>query len=121
MKIRAGLQLAGNVGGALKDRREQRRARNSPEGLQQQTNKKGGDVILLSGCKDEQTSADAIINDSPSGALTYGLLHTLKTGGQSLSYEELLIGTRKVLKGKYSQIPQLCTGKEVNMKDQFIL
>ena len=76
--------------------------------------------IETEGCKDEQTSADAVINDSPSGALTYGLLHTLKRGGQSLSYQELLLNTRAVLKGKYTQVPQLCAGKEIDMKDQFL-
>lgn len=123
MKVRAGIGLLKGVGEAMKDARDVKKQNATSEatGLQQQSNKKGGKVILITGCKDEQTSADAFIDNSPSGALTYGLLHTLKNGGQSISYEDLLMKTREVLKGKYTQVPQLCTGEEINMNDQFIL
>jgi hypothetical protein len=32
------------------------------------------DVIQFSGCKDEQTSADAFINGEASGAMSYALI-----------------------------------------------
>lgn len=123
-KIKAGFSILSNIGGALKDLSESgnnKNESNESPGLKQASNKKGGNVVLITGCLDEQTSADAVINNSPSGALTYGLLKTLKTGGQSISYEELLTTTRKELQGQYSQIPQLCVGIELNLKDQFIL
>ena len=37
-----------------------------------------GTVFMISGCTDEQTSADAIINNKATGAMTWSLLEGLK-------------------------------------------
>ncbi|MBM9512283.1 caspase family protein [Desulfogranum marinum] len=64
--------------------------------------------ILWSGCKDNQTSADAYINNSYNGAFTYYFCKHMRTSGGGISRKELLRRVRQSLyKGGYSQIPQL--------------
>jgi metacaspase-1 len=64
--------------------------------------------LLVTGCRDTQTSADAYIGGSYNGALTYCLVETLKAGGGNISYRKLHDGTIKRLKqGGYDQVPQL--------------
>lgn len=61
------------------------------------------DVVMISGCKDSQTSADAYIGGKYSGALTWALLQNIKES----SWLNLLENIRSSLQKKYSQIPQL--------------
>jgi len=64
--------------------------------------------LLVTGCRDTQTSADAYIGGSYNGALTYCLVETLKAAGGTISYRKLHEGTIKRLKqGGYDQVPQL--------------
>lgn len=64
--------------------------------------------ILWSGCKANQTSADAYINNSYNGAFTYYFCKHMRTSGGGISRKELLRRVRQSLyKGGYSQIPQL--------------
>ena len=64
--------------------------------------------LLVTGCRDTQTSADAYIGGSYNGALTYCLVETLKAAGGNISYRKLHEGTIKRLKqGGYDQVPQL--------------
>jgi hypothetical protein len=64
--------------------------------------------LLLTGCRDTQTSADAYIGGSYNGALTYCVVETLKAGGSNTSYRKLHEGTIKRLKDRgYDQVPQL--------------
>ena len=69
---------------------------------------KQGDTILISGCKDNQTSADAFINGRYHGALTYYLFETLKESNWKLSYDNLVkIVNKKLDKCLYEQDPML--------------
>lgn len=64
--------------------------------------------ILWSGCKDNQTSADAYINNSYNGAFTYFFCKHMRSSGGRVSRKELLKRVRQSLyNGGYSQIPQL--------------
>lgn len=76
-------------------------------------------VILFSGCKDAQTSADAHIEQKFQGAMTWALLTALKEK-PSQTYAELLGNCRKLL-SKYSQTPQMSSGKEFDMNQMFSL
>jgi len=72
--------------------------------------------IMISGCKDTQTSSDAYnINNSKefSGAMTTSLLTTLKKFNYTITCWRLLKNMRAFLKKrKFSQVPQIsCTGK----------
>jgi len=79
------------------------------------------DVIQLSGCRDNQTSADASINNVATGAMSYALI-TVLNQNQNLSYSQLLTQIRQIMKEKrFSQIPQLSSSHPMNMNSQFIL
>lgn len=77
--------------------------------------KKGKDIVnvnipelLITGCRDTQTSADAYIGGTYNGALTYNLVEAIKEKKGRLTYRELHARTIELLKkGKFDQVPQL--------------
>ena len=72
-----------------------------------------GNVIMISGCNDNQTSADAYIEAKYQGAMTWAFLATLNTKNSALTltWRNLLIQMRDKLKtSAYTQLPQLATG-----------
>ena len=75
-----------------------------------------GNVILISGCLDNQTSAEAnIVEGKMSGAMTWSLLETLKQYPTGLTWNTLLTNMRKLLSSSgFIQIPQLSSGKPLN-------
>jgi hypothetical protein len=69
------------------------------------------DVVQFSGCRNDQTSADAFINGQPSGALSYAFVKCVNEQGSEQTYSELLVNIRTVMQqGSYAQVPQLSTG-----------
>ncbi|CAD2220624.1 Caspase domain containing protein, putative [Angomonas deanei] len=85
-----------------------------------------GDVLMISGCKDAQTSSDvnntAKMGNGTTGAggagtqcLTYILLNT-----QNLTFYDVMLQTRKMLKKKkFDQVPQLSCSKPLDMSSKF--
>jgi hypothetical protein len=63
--------------------------------------------LLITGCRDTQTSADAFIKGTYNGALTYFLVESIQESKGKLSYRELHKRTLAKLKGEYDQVPQL--------------
>jgi hypothetical protein len=64
--------------------------------------------ILITGCRDDQTSADAWIKGSYNGALTYHLVGAVVAARQPLTYRELHDRTSARLKAAgFRQVPQL--------------
>jgi hypothetical protein len=64
--------------------------------------------ILITGCRDTQTSADAHIGGSYNGALTYSLVAAMEEKSGKLTYGELHSRTLRLLKdGGFDQVPQL--------------
>lgn len=83
------------------------------------------DIVMISGCTDTQTSADAYIRDDEQkrnesqGAMTKSLLSSYKEG---ISYYDMITGMRKWLKSnRFTQIPQVSSGKSINTKDAYML
>ena len=70
--------------------------------------------ILWSGCKANQTSADAFFDGRYNGAFTYYFLQATN-GGNGLSRSDVIGRMRAAMKGKFSQVPQLET-KATNRK-----
>ena len=74
-----------------------------------------GEVFMISGSRDEQTSADAYINNAFAGALTYAVFSILRANQASIrtySWSSLLRDVRHFMRAnRYSQIPQLMTGQ----------
>ena len=64
--------------------------------------------ILVTGCRDTQTSADAFIDGRFNGALTYGLVGAIRATKGKLTYRDLHERASAIIKkGKYEQVPQL--------------
>lgn len=74
-----------------------------------------GDVIMISGCSDYQTSADAFINNKANGAMTWSLLEALNQKPKC-SWRELVKSMRNLLKtSEFDQIPQFSSGTFENI------
>lgn len=83
------------------------------------------DVVMISGCRDNQTSADAYIYDSfdwrkeYQGAMTAAFIKCYSDG---ISYKDLISKMRTWLsKKKYTQIPQLSSGKNLDIDTNVLL
>jgi len=64
--------------------------------------------VLITGCRDTQTSADAFIDGAYTGALTYGLVEAMRKKKGNLTYRELHDVASQTLKKKsFDQVPQL--------------
>lgn len=73
-----------------------------------------GKVVLLSGCMDSQTAADAKIKGKWRGALTTAYLDIIKSK-PDIGYKQLLEEVRKYLKKNgYSQFPRLCSSSMID-------
>jgi hypothetical protein len=76
--------------------------------------------VLITGCRDTQTSADAYIGGSYNGALTYHLVAALKEAQGKISYRDLHARTVAKLKsGDFDQVPQL-EGNKTNLDRLFL-
>lgn len=79
------------------------------------------EVIMLSGCKDDQTSADVTAGtlgtDGAAGAMTTALKNTLTPG---ISCHKLLTSMRAFLKAhRYTQVPQMSSEQFVQLDSSF--
>ena len=77
-----------------------------------------GEVFMISGSRDEQTSADAYINKAFAGALTYAVFSILRANQATIrtySWSSLLRDVRHYMRvNQYSQIPQIMTGQLIS-------
>lgn len=81
-----------------------------------------GNVIMISGCMDSQTSMDAYIRSAGTyqGAMTFAFLESIKKK-PNLSWKDLLTSMRDYLKNAdYEQIPQLSSGKKMDLMLKFL-
>ncbi|KAF2851149.1 hypothetical protein T440DRAFT_478631 [Plenodomus tracheiphilus IPT5] len=72
------------------------------------------DVIMWSGSKDTQTSADASIGGEATGAMSWAFITSLRKNPNQ-SYVQLLNSIRDELEGKYAQKPQLSCSHPLSM------
>ncbi|ORX34089.1 peptidase C14, partial [Piromyces finnis] len=82
--------------------------------------KHDADVIQFSGCRDNQTSADAKINNQATGAMSYAFI-TVLNENPNLTYSQLLTQLDKLREKNFKQIPQLSTSHPMNMNEEFIM
>ncbi|KFA67264.1 hypothetical protein S40285_06716 [Stachybotrys chlorohalonatus IBT 40285] len=78
------------------------------------------DVVMWSGSKDDQTSADATINSQATGAMSWAFISALKENPKQ-SYVELLNSIRDVLETKYTQKPQLSCSHPLDTDLLFVM
>ncbi len=75
---------------------------------------------MISGCKDEQTSSDAYINNNFQGAMTWSFLESIKRHPE-LRLDNIVSCMRSLLqRNKYKQIPQLSCSKDFDIKNKFL-
>ena len=80
-----------------------------------------GNVFMISGCTEQQTSADSFFNNRAQGAMTWALLESLKTSPTE-TWRELIKSMRDLLKtSEYDQIPQFASGKFVDIDSKVFI
>ncbi|KAI5952568.1 casA [Candida jiufengensis] len=89
------------------------------EQVSKQTKTAPCDAISFSGCKDDQTSADASEQGQATGAMSYAFLAVMNQNPNQ-SYLSLLQNMRTILQNKYSQKPQLTASHPIDTNLQFI-
>ena len=76
--------------------------------------------VLVTGCRDTQTSADASIGGTFNGALTYHLVAALKAAKGKTTYRKLHADVlARLAKSKFDQVPQL-EGSKANLDRGFL-
>ena len=74
---------------------------------------------MISGCTDQQTSADAFIAGKSSGAMTFAFIQTINQYGTSITLKQLVTNMRQVLSDSdFEQIPQLAWGSVSDIDTQ---
>lgn len=73
------------------------------------------DCIQFSGCRDSQTSADANIGGEATGAMSWAFRTAFDEGGPKQTYVALLTRIRALLTKKYSQVPQMSSGRKLDL------
>ena len=111
--------LGGMVSGLFGTFREATNS-HSAEEYTRMNRSSGADVIMLSGCKDSQTSADATEAGKATGAMSWAFIKVL-TEYPQLTYVQLLNATRDALAMKYSQKPQLSASHPIDMNLLFVI
>ncbi|SAM07204.1 hypothetical protein [Absidia glauca] len=139
--VKAGMAYAtGNVGGALSSLMSMGNKVITGKKVNDRVKQFKGseaDVITFSGCKDDQTSADAVINAKATGAMSYSITSKYSTrygldmdfvddnhlnllcyvaalrANKNQSYLQLLNSIRAILREKYSQRPQFSSSHPI--------
>ncbi len=76
--------------------------------------------VLITGCRDTQTSADARIGGTFHGAMTYNLVAALRKAKGKISYRALHAAMLEAIaRGGFDQVPQL-EGRKANLDRQFL-
>ncbi|KPM35758.1 Metacaspase-1B [Neonectria ditissima] len=78
------------------------------------------DVVMWSGSKDDQTSADATIASQATGAMSWAFVSALKKNPQQ-SYVQLLNSIRDELATRYTQKPQLSCSHPLDTNVLFVM
>lgn len=114
----------GDIGGMLKGLGGLLKSATSGNGAYEKTMRtktSPADVILWSGSKDDQTSADASIASQATGAMSWAFITAIRQNPNQ-TYLQLLNSIRDVLASKYSQKPQLSCSHPLDVENvKFIM
>jgi hypothetical protein len=84
-------------------------------------------VVMISGCKDCQVSMESFEEEKNQGAMTYSFLQTVEKleserYDRSFTYWDLIKNLQTFLRDKrYQQIPQISSGKLVDLEEKWTL
>lgn len=111
--------------GTALDLRYSYKANSSPITMNNRITNTQCDVVMISGCRDSQTSADAYLANPDlnryqyQGAMTASFLDNYR---DNVTYDNLIRSMRKWLdENGFDQVPQLSSGKFINVKSPFLL
>ena len=80
-----------------------------------------GNVIMISGCADNQTSSECLYGKIPRGAMTVAF-RIVFGNNNKVTWRQLVKGMRDLLKrSSFRQIPQLSSGKFINIDSQVFI
>ena len=80
-----------------------------------------GEAYMVSGCMDKQTSADAFLRGKYQGAMTRAFIDVLNKDSD-ISWKNLINNMRLNLKrGRFHQIPQLSSGRKLDLDTKICL
>lgn len=84
-----------------------------------------GQVVVISGCSDKQTSSEATITDgvtnSTCGAMSFAFLNTITEKGDKISINELLESMRTLLSDNmYEQTVQMSSGCQIDISNTLL-
>lgn len=81
-------------------------------------------IVMLSGCRDSQTSADGgpiTVNGDTSGALTGAFLHVLQAHHYQITYRQLLVEVNSYLQDNgFDQRPEMTSTYLLNLDDYYM-
>lgn len=78
-------------------------------------------ILMISGCMDKQTSADAYINGNFQGAMTYAYLNAMNRYNHNPTLLQLVLGMRNFLRNSnFSQLPQLNCNKRIEINSKWL-
>jgi len=82
-----------------------------------------GNVVLISGCRDDQLSSEAYISTNRiEGAMSWTFKQTLKEKGTNISWKTLINRMREILiNGGLDQVPQLSSGKFIDINSNLYI
>jgi len=104
------------------EKKKKKKSKKSKKSKKNYDDTSDANVIMLSGCMDHQTSADAHIDGQHTGAMTYALKTALENTAGNCSYKELVASMYEVLnQGNYTQVPQLSTARPFDLESKFAL
>ena len=88
----------------------------------QYNNKDGANIISISGCRDDQTSADAWFSNKWNGALTRKLMKILERSKYSITNMNLLTELQSDLRSDgFTQRPVITTSRRITDNTPFII
>jgi hypothetical protein len=88
----------------------------------QYNNKDGKNIISISGCRDDQTSADAWFSNKWNGALTKKLMTVLERSNYTITNMNLLTELQSELSGDgFTQQPVITTSRRLTENTPFII
>jgi len=76
-------------------------------------------LALWAGCRSDQTSADAFINNIYQGAMTWAFTRAMQDWDNQCSRDDLIQGIHLKLSGKFDQEPQLETSDDMGLRRVF--
>lgn len=83
-------------------------------------NKPKATVISISGCRDNQTSADAYISQKSQGAMTWSFLSALLKNNYNIKIQDLIGQMRTLLSNEYTQYPLLGLSNQSLLNSWFL-